>query len=146
MQHPAMLEVDTAPNHRTKAESALEALKNPNKRLSELMSLNRPPAGVQDVVDAILALKGVPQEKRDWPAAQSMMRDVSAFLDNDLKDLIQLIDDGELPAKNVQDVKTYLVIEHVKDPSIMARKSDAAANLCDFLINIVAYYDEVEAR
>jgi len=136
-----------APNNRTKAEKALDALKNLNKpSLSELKKLVNPPPGVQDVTDAILALKGVPQEKRGWVAAKSMMRDVNRFLENDLKDLRRLIDDRELPSKNVQDAKAYLELEHVKDPSIMARKSDAAASLCDFLLNIISYYDSVAAR
>ena len=44
--------------------------------LKELKSLGKPPAGVSDVTDAILALKGEPKERRTWSADQQMMKDV----------------------------------------------------------------------
>ena len=123
-----------------KADKALQVL---NKRsISELKALARPPAGVQDVTDAILALKGTPMKNRGWKAAKSMMQDAS-FID-DLQALKGLIDDSKLPAKNVEDARLYLAAEHM-DPSIMGAKSLAASCLCDFLRNIVAYYDGVAA-
>ena len=109
------------------------------KALQELKSLGKPPGGVSDVTDAILALKGEPKKNRDWKAAQQMMKDVNKFIEDDLKGLKKLIDDSKLLDKNVQDAKVYLALEHVQDLSIMAKKSSAAASLCDFLINIVAY-------
>jgi dynein heavy chain, axonemal len=120
-----------------KAEAALNNLDK--KALQELKSLGKPPGGVSDVTDAILALKGEPKKNRDWKAAQQMMKDVNKFIEDDLKGLKKLIDDSKLLDKNVQDAKLYLALEHVQDLSIMAKKSSAAASLCDFLINIVAY-------
>ena len=120
-----------------KAEAALNNLDK--KALQELKSLGKPPGGVSDVTDAILALKGEPKKNRDWKAAQQMMKDVNKFIEDDLKGLKKLIDDSKLLDKNVQDAKVYLALEHVQDLSIMAKKSSAAASLCDFLINIVAY-------
>ena len=125
-------------------EKAEAALNNIDKKgLQELKSLGKPPGGVSDVTDAILALKGESKKNRDWKAAQSMMKDVNKFIEDDLKGLKKLIDDSQLPDKNVQEAKPYLELEHVKDLSIMAKKSGAAAGLCDFLLNIVAYYDIV---
>ena len=124
-----------------KAEAALNNLDK--KALQELKSLGKPPGGVQDVTDAILALKGEAKKNRDWKAAQQMMKDVAKFIEDDLKGLKKLIDDSALPEKNVADAKVYLALEHVQDLNIMMKKSSAAASLCDFLINIVAYYDIV---
>ena len=124
-----------------KAEAALNNLDK--KSLQELKSLGKPPGGVSDVTDAILALKGEPKKNRDWKAATQMMKDVNKFIEDDLKGMKKLIDESALPDKNVTDAKVYLALEHVQDLSIMAKKSTAAASLCDFLINIVAYYDIV---
>ena len=124
-----------------KAEAALENIDK--KALQELKNLGKPPGGVSDVTDAILALKGVPKKQWSWDAAKQMMKDVDKFIQNDLKGLKTLIDDSQLDDKNVQLCKPFLELEHVKDLSIMAKKSTAAAGLCDFLLNIVAYYDIV---
>ena len=125
-------------------EKAEAALNNIDKKgLQELKSLGKPPGGVSDVTDAILALKGEPKKNRDWKAAQQMMKDVNKFIEDDLKGLKKQIDESLLPQKNVDDCKPYLELEHVKDLGIMAKKSGAAAGLCDFLLNIVAYYDIV---
>eukprot|EP00961_Rhodomonas_salina_P144436 1945043-Rhodomonas_salina.1 len=48
-----------------------------------------------------------------------------------------------MPAKNVEATRPILELEHIKDIEIMRKKSQAAAGLCDFLLNIVAYYDIV---
>jgi len=125
-------------------EKAEAALNNIDKKgLQELKSLGKPPGGVSDVTDAILALKGEPKKARDWKAAQQMMKDVNKFIEDDLKGLKTQIDTSQLNDKFVQDAKPYLELEHVKDLTIMAKKSGAAAGLCDFLLNIVAYYDIV---
>lgn len=64
-------------------------------------------------------------------------------MQNDLKGLKTQIDESTLDAKFVDLCKPHLEYEHVKDLTIMAKKSSAAAGLCDFLLNIVAYYDIV---
>ena len=125
-------------------EKAEAALNNIDKKgLQELKSLGKPPGGVSDVTDAILALKGVPKKQWTWAAATQMMKDVNKFIEEDLKGLKQQIDDSQLDQKCVDLCKPHLELEHVKDLSIMAKKSSAAAGLCDFLLNIVAYYDIV---
>jgi len=125
-------------------EKAEAALNNIDKKgLQELKALGKPPGGVSDVTDAILALKGVPKKQWSWQAAQQMMKDVDKFIQNDLRGLKVQIDESSLSDSYVQLCKPHLEYEHVKDLTIMAKKSSAAAGLCDFLLNIVAYYDIV---
>jgi len=71
-----------------------------------------------------------------------MMKDVNKFID-DLKGLKGLIDNSQLSAKAVDGARPYLALEHVSNLEIMKKKSNAAAGLCDFLLNIVVYYDIV---
>jgi dynein heavy chain len=61
-----------------KAEKALDGIDK--KGLQELKALGKPPGGVSDVTDAILALKGVPKKQWTWQAAQQMMKDVDKFI------------------------------------------------------------------
>ena len=123
-----------------KAEAALDTLNK--KDLGELKSLAKPPAGVDDVTAAVLALRGEPAKNRDWNAAKNMMKDVNKFIE-DLKAMKGIIDSSNLPAKNVDGARPYLALEHIANLDIMKKKSTAAAGLCDFLINIVMYYDIV---
>ena len=123
-----------------KAEAALDTLNK--KDLGELKSLAKPPPGVDDVTNAILAMRGEPPKSRDWNAAKNMMKDVNKFIE-DLKSLKGVIDRSEMVAKNVDACRPYLALEHVANLEIMRKKSNAAAGLCDFLLNIVVYYDIV---
>jgi dynein heavy chain len=107
-----------------KAEAALDSLKK--KELDELKSLAKPPGGVDDVTAAILAIKGEPAKNRDWAAARNMMKDVNKFME-DLKGLKEIIDNGQLPAKNVDGARPYLALEHVQNLDMMKKKSSAAA-------------------
>ena len=108
-----------------KAEAALDALKK--KELDELKSLGKPPGGVDDVTGAILAIKGEPQKSwKDWNAAKLMMKDVNKFME-DLKGLKVTIDNGQLPAKNVDNARPFLALEHVQNVDLMKKKSGAAA-------------------
>jgi dynein heavy chain len=66
-----------------KAEKALDGIDK--KGLQELKALGKPPGGVSDVTDAILALKGVPKKQWTWQAAQQMMKDVDKFIQVDLQ-------------------------------------------------------------
>eukprot|EP00960_Hanusia_phi_P043076 755854-Hanusia_phi.AAC.6 len=123
-----------------KAEAALDTLNK--KDLGELKSMGKPPPGVDDVTAAILAIRGEGPKNRDWNAAKNMMKDVNKFIE-DLKGLKQVIDNSQMQAKFVDAARPYLAYEHVKDPEIMKKKSNAAAGLCEFLLNIVVYYDIV---
>eukprot|EP00960_Hanusia_phi_P010289 300866-Hanusia_phi.AAC.1 len=123
-----------------KAEAALDTLNK--KDLGELKSLGKPPQGVDDVTAAVLAIRGEPAKNRDWNAAKNMMKDVNKFID-ELKGIKTIVDNSQMPAKNVEGARPYLELEHVKNVDIMRKKSNAAAGLCEFLLNIVVYYDIV---
>ena len=108
-----------------KAEAALDALKK--KELDELKSLGKPPAGVDDVTAAILAIKGEPSKNwKDWNTAKLMMKDVNKFME-ELKGLKVVIDNGQLAAKNVDNARPFLALEHVMNVEQMKKKSGAAA-------------------
>lgn len=108
--------------------------------LDELRRLAHPPADVRDVTDAILGLKGVPKQQWSWPVAQQMMKDLNSFK-NDLKHLKTQIEDGVLPTKNVALVRPLLELDHIKDASIMLKKSRAASGLCETVVSLVAFHD-----
>jgi len=119
------------------AEEALDTLNK--KDLGELKSLAKPPAGIDDVTGAILAMRG--EKDRSWNAAKAMMKDVNGFI-QELKGMKQIIDTGNMKAKDVDGSRPYLALEHFT-AEVMKKKSNAAAGLCVFVLNIVMYYDIV---
>ena len=121
------------------AEMALNTIDK--KDIIELKSLLKPPLGVEDVTAAILALKGEPVKSRDWNSAKYLMRDPATFI-LELKGFKQAIDDGKMTPSYVDAARQYLNLEHFNS-SIMIQRSKAVAGLCDFVINIISYYDIV---
>uniref|UniRef100_A0AAY3ZXU8 Dynein heavy chain n=1 Tax=Denticeps clupeoides TaxID=299321 RepID=A0AAY3ZXU8_9TELE len=117
-----------------KAEPALiaaqEALNTLNKNnLTELKSFGSPVAAVTNVTAAVMVLMApggkVPKD-RSWKSAKAMMAKVDSFLDS-----LPYLDDAEFK------------------PELVASKSNAAAGLCSWVINIVKYYEvycEVEPK
>ena len=123
-----------------KAAAALDSLNK--KDLGELKSLGKPPAGVDDVAAAcIYMLHDGSKGKIDveWKAAQKMMKDVNAFLEV-LLGYKKRIDDGNVPKQNFKNLRPLLAKEHFTK-EIMMGKSQAAAGLCDFVLNITTYWD-----
>lgn len=127
-----------------KAEPALEAaeaaLNTLNKNnLTELKSFGSPPEICVTVVAAVMCLmaKGkVPKEKnRGWKEGKLIMSNVGQFLD----DLINY-DKENIPKENLKETKKYLL-----DPNFngdfVAGKSNAAAGLCNWVVNIVMFYE-----
>jgi dynein heavy chain len=123
--------------------AAAEALNGLNvKDLGELKSLKSPPAGVDDVTAAciyILHPGGKGKIDVAWKAAQQMMGNPKAFLDI-LMGFKQRIDDGNVPKQNFKNIIPLLAKEHFNKET-MKNKSNAAAGLCDFIININVYWD-----
>jgi len=56
--------------------------------------------------------------------------------------LKEAYDAGEVNSMNWKEVRPYLALEHFK-PEIIQGKNPAAAGICNFVINIVIYYDIV---
>jgi len=58
--------------------------------------------------------------------------------------LVDLIDNQQLKARNVKEMRP-IMMEETFTPEIMKTKSECASGLCDFILNIVQYYDVVES-
>jgi dynein heavy chain len=118
------------------AEMALNTIDK--KDIVELKSLPNPPSGVEDVTAAILAVRGE-LGKRDWNSAKHMMRDPAAFI-LELKGLKPAIDEERMSASVIESARQYLALEHF-NAAVMLQKSKAIGGLCDFVVNLIAYYD-----
>ncbi|XP_051731342.1 dynein axonemal heavy chain 9-like isoform X1 [Ctenopharyngodon idella] len=134
-----------------KAEPALiaaqEALNTLNKNnLTELKSFGAPVAAVTNVTAAVMVLAApggrVPKD-RSWKAAKVMMAKVDNFLDSLINFKKENIHENCLKA-----IQPYLQDPDFK-PELVAAKSNAAAGLCSWVINIVKFYEvycEVEPK
>jgi dynein heavy chain len=122
-----------------KASAALDGLDK--KDLGELKSLGKPPAGVDDVTGAVIYMlhpSGKGKIDTSWKAAQIMMKDVNAFL-NTLMGYKDRIDAGTVPKNNFKLLEP-LVEKEWFNVDTMRKKSNAAAGLCDFVLNIKVYW------
>ncbi|XP_054457284.1 dynein heavy chain 9, axonemal isoform X2 [Anoplopoma fimbria] len=134
-----------------KAEPALlaaqDALNTLNKNnLTELKSFGSPVAAVTNVIAAVMVLKApggkVPKD-RSWKAAKVMMAKVDAFLDS----LINF-NKEKIPEACLKAIQPYLQDPEFQ-PDLVASKSNAAAGLCSWVLNIVKFYEvycEVEPK
>ncbi|XP_030631579.1 dynein axonemal heavy chain 9 isoform X2 [Chanos chanos] len=134
-----------------KAEPALiaaqEALNTLNKNnLTELKTFGSPVVAITNVTAAVMVLMApggrVPKD-RSWKAAKVMMAKVDAFLDSLINFNKENIHENCLKA-----IQPYLQDPEFK-PELVAAKSNAAAGLCSWVINIVKFYQvfcEVEPK
>ena len=142
---------------RQHAQTAVAALDTLDKKeLGECKGMAKPPGGVDDVFAAIMVLlanaggatdiacdkKGKPKDV-SWKKAQLLMKDVGGFIER-LKGLKDLIELGQVPKVNFENIRPYLALEHFTF-DIIKKKSGAAAGCCMFVIAIVKYYDIVVA-
>lgn len=79
----------------------------------------------------------------DWKSAQKMMKNPKAFMDV-LVGFKTTVNNNEVPPANVAFVKKEYLSNPVFDPVIMKNKSNAAAGLCNWVINIVKFYDVIQ--
>uniref|UniRef100_A0A3P9AKI4 Dynein axonemal heavy chain 17 n=1 Tax=Esox lucius TaxID=8010 RepID=A0A3P9AKI4_ESOLU len=134
-----------------KAEPALiaaqEALNTLNKNnLTELKSFGSPVVAVTNVTAAVMVLMApggrVPKD-RSWKAAKVMMAKVDAFLDS-----LVHFNKENIPEPCLKAIQPYLQ-ESTFQPELVASKSNAAAGLCSWVLNIVKFYQvfcEVEPK
>lgn len=76
-----------------------------------------------------------------WKVALSLMGNPAAFLE-ELMTFKPKVDDDRVPAKNFAAIRDTLAKEDF-NPESISKKSGAAGGLCDWIINITAYYDVV---
>ncbi|GLG98379.1 Putative dynein heavy chain [Gryllus bimaculatus] len=122
--------------------AAMEALNTLNKNnLTELKSFGSPPAAVVNVTAAVLVLfsqKGKIPKERGWKECKIMMAKVDAFLDN----LINYKKEN-IPPDVVKETKKYIADPEF-DPDKIISKSQAAAGLCAWVINIIKFFEVYE--
>ena len=102
--------------------------------ITELKSFSKPPTGVDKVTDVLLILvKGAGKKALGWDAAKKMMAKVDAFLQS-----LVAYKGEDIPEDIVKRCQPFL-----DDPGFtyekMKSKSAAAANLCNWAINIIMY-------
>jgi len=133
------------------AAAALNSLSKAD--ITELKSFSKPPSGVDIVCICLLHLfAGIDPNVKltalgnvrvaSWKSAQEMLGN-PGFLKN-LLAFKDAVDAGKVPRKNIEKARK------VKDDmgnafsvEVMAKKSLAAAGLCAWVSNIIAYYDIV---
>ena len=121
-------------------QEALAALDSLNKGdLTELKALGKPPPDVELVAIAVMCLtsdpKRIPPKKqRDWANCKKMMANVDRWLSS-LRDY----DANCIPQACVDSIGDY-----IKDPSfkpeLVKTKSQAAAGLCAWVVNMYRYH------
>ncbi|XP_055849033.1 dynein beta chain, ciliary [Episyrphus balteatus] len=119
--------------------AAQEALNTLNKNnLTELKSFGSPPDAVVSVCGAVLVLfapKGKIPKDRSWKAARVMMGNVDKFLN----DLINY-DKKHIHPDVIKALQPY-INDPEFNPEKIVSKSQAAAGLCSWVININRFYE-----
>jgi dynein heavy chain len=130
LQKEAEAELSEATPAMERAAVAVECLDKAS--LTELKGFTKPPQGVDKVTTAVLMMKG---ERSDytWEAAKKMMSKVDAF-----KTSLEQYDAQNI-SQDVLDRVAPILADPNFNPKTMSKKSAAAANLCNWVINIIQY-------
>jgi len=124
--------------------------------LSDLKNLANPPGGVDRVLEAVSHLRAgidlaIAVDSRgrvkdvSWKASRIMMKDPKRFL-ADLKDFKTLVENGSVPAGNIQAAcRTCDAMGAEFGYEYMAKKSGAVAGLAVWVLKIIQYYQVCKA-
>ncbi|DAZ93925.1 TPA: hypothetical protein N0F65_008868 [Lagenidium giganteum] len=128
----ASIELSTA---KPVLDAAVQAVNCLNKAsLTELKGMSKPPPGVEKVTAAVLMMVKNETKNFSWDNAKKMMAKVDVF-----KQSLEQYDKENIPPEIVARVEPIL-----EDPNFnyekMKSKSVAAANLCVWVINIIAFH------
>eukprot|EP01059_Diplonema_ambulator_P035162 TRINITY_DN8181_c0_g2_i3.p1 TRINITY_DN8181_c0_g2~~TRINITY_DN8181_c0_g2_i3.p1 ORF type:complete len:4166 (+),score=1836.14 TRINITY_DN8181_c0_g2_i3:116-12613(+) len=121
-------------------EEALAALNSLRKEdLTELKVLAKPPADVELVASSVMVLtsdpkKIPPMKARDWSNAKKMMANITGWM----KDLIAF-DANNIPQACIDAIQVY-VNDPTFNPEAIKTKSQAAAGLCAWVVNMYKYH------
>jgi len=118
---PAMDQASEAVNCLTKAA------------LTELKSLSKPPAGVDKVTTCVLIMVKGEKKNFSWDNAKKMMAAIDRF-----KTSLEEYDAKNIPQEIVDRVSTIIEDPDFTYESYM-KKSSAAANMANWVINIIAF-------
>ena len=136
-------------------EKALKALDGLQvKDFQMLKALKSPPADIARTFTCVLHIlagvePAVPVDKKSkklktedpWKVALALMSNPQKFKDS-LEALVAKVDADEIPGQNFNANRATLA-EETFTPEIIGGKSACAGGLCDFVINISAYYSVV---
>merc|ERR1711998_105764 len=131
MQEQADGELSEAMTAMKAAKEAVNCLTKP--AIQELKSLGKPPVECIDVCAATAFLLKAEKKKLDWKGAQKMMNNPAGFLDE-----IKEFDADNIPDTSLANVAPIMALPFFNFEA-MKGKSSAAANLCNWVINIVKY-------
>ncbi len=123
-------DLDAAMPIMEKAKKAVNCLSKAN--LTTLKSFAQPPGHCVHVTNACMILRNFPG-KRDWPNARKMMKDVNKFLES-----LKNFDATNIDDVIIKKVEPILELDFFTEDH-MKSSSEAAANLCGWVVNIVAY-------
>jgi dynein heavy chain len=120
------------------AKPAMDAAKDAvncldKSMLTELKSLPNPPAGVDDVTNCCLILINKQYKNFSWDAAKKMMANVDQF-----KQKLQAYRGEDMTDEDVKRLEPFTSKETFEYTQMKA-KSAAAANLCNWVVNIVRF-------
>ena len=101
--------------------------------MTELKSFSKPPAGVDKVTTALLIMIKLEKKDFSWENAKKMMAKVDAF-----KEKLETYRGEDIPEEIIQRV-TPLLDDPEFTYATMKTKSAAAANLVNWVVNIVAF-------
>merc|ERR1711871_1323715 len=129
---------EQAESELAEAKPAMEAAKEAvdclsKNMLTELKSLPNPPAGVDLITTACLILIEKENKNFKWDRAKKMMANVEQF-----KVKLQEFRGESITEDEIKKLQPYLSNE-LFDPKVMESKSMAAANLCNWVVNIVRF-------
>lgn len=101
--------------------------------ITELKSLPKPPAGVDNVTKACLILVEKEYKNHKWDRAKKMMNNAGGFLD-----ALKVFKGEDIPEADIARIEPLIA-----DPDFtaekMAAKSSAAANICSWVVNIYTF-------
>ena len=135
-------------------EKAKEALKGLNvKDFQTLKALKSPPKDIENVFTCVLHLlctvdpvvpvdkNGKLKTENNWKTSLIVMAN-PALLMSTLEGFKEKIDQELVPGNNFKAIRSTISDPNFT-PAIIKSKSSCAAGLCDWILNITAYYDVV---
>ncbi len=115
------------------AKLALSKLSKPS--LGELRGMTSPTADVTFVTEAVMILLGIKGAGKDkWAGAKLMMKDLNKFLSS-----LQTFDATLITEDQLKRLQPILSKDFFNETA-MKQRSEAAANLCEWVVNIVRYH------
>ena len=128
-------------------------------KLNEMVNYNKPAGKVGELLACVLYMfagvrtpeknydEGMILNKNnlpktvDWPTCQKFVKGNSRNFVKNLLSFPEEIEKNNVPEKNFTKIRPYLELDEFKDTKLMAKASDAAGSVLDFILSMVGYYD-----